>query len=67
MGTWRRFNLQSIRFKALDVIQNEIIAKDQYREISLESVKDYAGDYIIFEGEVGKLENNSVWQSIPAR
>ncbi len=53
-------------FKALDVIQNEIIGKDQYREISLESIKDYAGDYIIFSGEVGKLENNSVWKSIPA-
>lgn len=53
-------------FKAPDVIQNEIIAKDQYREISLETIKDYAGDYIIFSGEVGELANNPVWQSIPA-
>ncbi|MNO89708.1 Iron(3+)-hydroxamate-binding protein YxeB precursor [compost metagenome] len=53
-------------FKAPDVIQNEIIAKDQYREISLETIKDYAGDYIIFSGEVGELANNPVWKSIPA-
>ncbi|WP_326512750.1 ABC transporter substrate-binding protein [Clostridium intestinale] len=53
-------------FKAPDVIQNEIIAKDQYREISLETIKDYAGDYIVFSGEIGELANNPVWQSIPA-
>lgn len=53
-------------FKAPDVIQNELIGKDQHREISLETIKDYAGDYIIFSGELGKLETNPVWQSIPA-
>lgn len=53
-------------FKAPDVIQNEVIGKDQYREISIETIKDYAGDYIIFSGEIGELANNPVWQSIPA-
>lgn len=53
-------------FRAPDVVQSEIIGKDQYREVSLESIKDYAGDYIIFSGEIGELENNPVWKSIPA-
>jgi len=53
-------------FKAPDVIQNELIGKDQHREISLETIKDYAGEYIIFSGELGKLATNPVWQSIPA-
>jgi iron complex transport system substrate-binding protein len=52
--------------KAPDVIKSEIIGKDQYREVSLEAIKDYAGDYIIFSGEIGELENNPVWKSIPA-
>lgn len=53
-------------FKAPDVIQNEVIGKDQHREISLETIKNYAGDYIIFSGEIGELANNPVWKSIPA-
>lgn len=53
-------------FKAPDTIQKDIIGKDQYREISLETIKDYAGDYIIFSGDIGELANNPVWQSIPA-
>ncbi len=52
--------------KAPDVIQKEIIGKDQYRELSLESVQDYSGDYIIFSGELGSLADNPVWNSIPA-
>lgn len=53
-------------FKAPEVIQNELIGKDQHREISLETIKNYAGDYIIFSGEIGELANNPVWKSIPA-
>ncbi|RKD30652.1 ABC transporter substrate-binding protein [Lacrimispora algidixylanolytica] len=52
--------------KAPDIIQKEIIAKEQYRELSMESVQDYAGDYIIFSGELGNLADNPVWNSIPA-
>jgi iron complex transport system substrate-binding protein len=52
--------------KAPDIVQKEIIAKDQYRELSMESVQDYAGDYIIFSGEMGSLLDNPVWNSIPA-
>jgi iron complex transport system substrate-binding protein len=52
--------------KAPDIIQKEIIGKDQYRELSMESVQDYAGDYIIFSGELESLTDNPVWNSIPA-
>ncbi len=53
-------------FKAPEIIQNEIIGKDQYRDVSLEVINEYAGDYIIFSGELNELEDNPVWQSIPA-
>jgi iron complex transport system substrate-binding protein len=51
---------------APEVIQNEIIAKDQYRDVSLESIGEYAGDYIVFSGDLGDLAGNPVWNSIPA-
>lgn len=52
--------------KAPQVIQDEIIGKDQYRDVSLETIQDYAGDYIVFSGEMGDLADNLVWQSVPA-
>lgn len=52
--------------KAPDVIQSEIIGKDQYRDVSLEAINDYAGDYIVFSGELGDLADSPVWNSIPA-
>ncbi|WP_051464626.1 MULTISPECIES: ABC transporter substrate-binding protein [Clostridia] len=55
-----------LKLKAPDVIQKDIIGKDQYRELSIESVKEYAGDYIILSGELGFLSDNPVWNSIPA-
>lgn len=55
-----------LNLKAPDVIQKDIIGKDQYRELSMESVKEYAGDYIILSGELGFLSDNPVWNSIPA-
>lgn len=48
------------------VIQDEIIGKDQYRDISMEVIGDYAGDYIIFSGELGDLKDNAVWNALPA-
>lgn len=53
-------------FLAPEVVQNEIIGKDQYRDVSLEAMGDYAGDYIVFCGELNDLEGNPVWESIPA-
>lgn len=52
--------------KAPKVIQEEIIGKDQYRDVSMEVIGDYAGDYIIYSGELGDLEGNPVWESLPA-
>lgn len=52
--------------KAPDIIQEEIIGKDQYRDVSMEVIGDYAGDYIIYSGELGDLEGNPVWESLPA-
>lgn len=55
-----------LNLKAPDVIQKDIIGKDQYRELSMESVMEYAGDYVILSGEPGFLSDNPVWNSIPA-
>lgn len=53
-------------FKAPDVIQNEIINGEQYRDISLEVLPEYSGDYIIFANEIpNSLKGNSVWENIP--
>lgn len=51
---------------APQVIEDEIIGKDQYRDLSLEAIGDYAGDYIILSGELGDLADSPVWNSIPA-
>ena len=53
-------------FAAPEVIQSEIIAGDQYRNVSMEVIGDYAGDYILFSGDLGDLADNAVWNSIPA-
>ncbi|MBB6623790.1 ABC transporter substrate-binding protein [Clostridium gasigenes] len=54
-------------FKAPDVIQNEIINGEQYRDISLEVLPEYSGDYIIFASDIpNSLKGNSVWENIPA-
>lgn len=52
--------------QAPEIIEKEIIGKDQYRDISLEVVDQYAGDYIIYSGELGDLKGNPVWESLPA-
>lgn len=53
-------------FKAPEIIQDEIIAKDQYRDISLEVIRDYAGDYLILSGDIDELNGNTIWESLPA-
>lgn len=52
--------------KAPKVIEDEIIGKDQYRELSMEVLPEYTGDFIVFSGEQGGLADNKVWQAIPA-
>ncbi len=51
---------------APQVIEDEIIGKDQYRDVSLEAIGDYAGDFIVFSGDLGDLADSPVWNSIPA-
>lgn len=53
-------------FKAPDIVANEIIAKEQHRNISMEVIQDYAGDYLILSGETDKLKGNTIWESLPA-
>ncbi|SET77592.1 iron complex transport system substrate-binding protein [Lacrimispora sphenoides] len=53
-------------FKAPEIVQNEIIAKDQYRAVSMEVIQDYAGDYIILSGDIDELNGNTIWESLPA-
>ena len=55
-----------LELKAPEVIQNEIVGGDQYRDVSLETIADYAGDYIVFSGEIGELADSPVWQAVPA-
>lgn len=53
-------------FRAPEIVEKEIIGGDQWRDVSLEVLNEYAGDYIIFLGDLTSLKNNSVWESIPA-
>lgn len=53
-------------FKAPEIVQNEIIAKDQYRAVSMEVIQDYAGDYLILSGDIDELNGNTIWESLPA-
>lgn len=53
-------------FKAPEIVQNEIIAKDQYRAVSMEVIRDYAGDYLILSGDIDELNGNTIWESLPA-
>ncbi|WP_313180608.1 ABC transporter substrate-binding protein [Lacrimispora sp.] len=53
-------------FKAPEIVQNEIIAKDQYRAVSMEVIQDYAGDFLILSGDIDELNGNTIWESLPA-
>jgi len=53
-------------FKAPEIVQNEIIAKDQYRAVSMEVIRDYAGDHLILSGDIDELNGNTMWESLPA-
>ena len=54
--------------KAPAVIEKEIIDADQYREISLEALSEYCGDYVINSTWGGKdtLSDNDVWNNTTA-
>ncbi|MBU5425078.1 AraC family transcriptional regulator [Tissierella pigra] len=53
-------------FRAPDVIQSEIIGGDQHRNLSLEVLPQYVGDYIVFDWDPKLFEQTTIWNSIPA-
>ena len=57
-----------LELKAPAVIEKEIIDADQYREISLEALSEYCGDYVINSTWGGKdtLSDNDVWNNTTA-
>ena len=54
--------------KAPDIIEKEIIDADQYRELSLEALPEYCGDYVINStwGGPNILADNDIWNNIKA-
>ncbi|MBS5786837.1 MAG: ABC transporter substrate-binding protein [Clostridioides difficile] len=54
--------------KAPDIIEKEIIDADQYRELSLEALPEYCGDFIIKSvwDEKDNLKDNNLWKNISA-
>jgi iron complex transport system substrate-binding protein len=54
--------------KAPDIIEKEIINADQYRELSLEALPEYCGDYVINStwGGPNFLTDNDIWNNIKA-
>ncbi|MBU5307449.1 ABC transporter substrate-binding protein [Clostridioides mangenotii] len=54
--------------KAPDIIEKEIIDGDQYRELSLEALPEYCGDFIIKSvwDEKDNLKDNNLWKNISA-
>lgn len=61
---------QHLKLKAPEKQQQEMIGKEEYRQISYEVVADYAGDYIFLDqgdmiAEVWG-ENEGVWRSLDA-
>lgn len=53
-------------FKAVDVVQKEIVGGDQYRNLSLEMLPEYTGDYMVFDWDPALFDNTKIWDAIPA-
>lgn len=56
----------SLGFRAPEIVEKEIIAGEQYKEVSLEVISEYIGDYIIIAWGLNGLEGNKIWESLPA-
>jgi len=56
----------SLGFHAPEIVEKEIIAGEQYREVSMEVIGDYIGDYIIIAWGLNELDGNKIWESLPA-
>ncbi len=55
-----------LKLQAPEIIEKEIIAGEQYRDVSMEVISDYIGDYIIIARGLEELEGNTIWESLPA-
>ena len=53
-------------FRAPEIVEKEIIAGEQYRDVSMEVIGEYIGDYIIIDRGLEGLEGNTIWESLPA-
>ncbi len=53
-------------FHAPDIVEKEIIAGEQYRDVSMEVIGDYIGDYIVISKGLEELEGNMIWESLSA-
>lgn len=51
--------------QAPEIVEKEIIAAEQYRDVSMEVISDYIGDYIIIARGLEELEGNTIWESLP--
>ncbi|MGO4546350.1 ABC transporter substrate-binding protein [Paenibacillus sp. 2TAB23] len=64
----------ALQLKAPAVIEKEIMNKEQFRQISMEVLPEYAGDYIfltVYDANGGDkvaedMKNSPVWKSLPA-
>ncbi|MFW6677128.1 ABC transporter substrate-binding protein [Lacrimispora sp. AGF001] len=55
-----------LELQAPEIVKKEIIAAEQYRDVSMEVISDYIGDYIIIARGLEELEGNTIWESLPA-
>lgn len=55
-----------LELQAPEIVEKEIIAAEQYRDVSMEVISDYIGDYIIIARGLEELEGNTIWESLPA-
>jgi iron complex transport system substrate-binding protein len=55
-----------LELQAPEIVEKEIIAAEQYRDVSMEVISDYIGDYIVIARGLEELEGNTIWESLPA-
>lgn len=55
-----------LELQAPEIVEKEIIEAEQYRDVSMEVISDYIGDYIIIARGLEELKGNTIWESLPA-
>lgn len=55
-----------LELQAPEIVEKEIIAAEQHRDVSMEVISDYIGDYIIIARGLEELKGNTIWESLPA-